>query len=72
MPGSSTTPDRIGARDDAPLRVAFRSVNGVGVRDKCLSRLDGWPMRSPADASSLPSRATTHGSGPMWIATPSS
>jgi hypothetical protein len=30
-----------------------------------LSRLDGWPMRSPADASPPPSRTTTHGSRPM-------
>jgi len=37
-----------------------------------LSRLDGWPMQSPADASPVPSRAPTHGSGPMWFATPSS
>src|SRR4051794_17828944 len=37
-----------------------------------LSRLDGWPARSPADASSLASRPDTHGSGPTWIATPSS
>ena len=36
-----------------------------------LSRLNGWPMRSPADASPSPSRVTTHGSGPMRIATPS-
>ena len=36
-----------------------------------LSRLYGWPMRSPADASSSPSRMPTHGSGPMRIATPS-
>jgi hypothetical protein len=33
MPGSATTPDRQGARDVAPLRVAFHSVNGVGIRD---------------------------------------
>ena len=37
-----------------------------------LSRLDGWPMRFPADASPSPSRTTPHGSGPMWSATPSS
>jgi hypothetical protein len=37
-----------------------------------LSRLHGWPMRSPADASPSPSRVPTHGSGPMWLATPSS
>src|SRR5690349_24752583 len=28
-------------------------------------------MRSPADASPAPSGVPTHGSGPMWIATPS-
>jgi hypothetical protein len=37
-----------------------------------LSRLNGWPARSPADASPIPSRGPTHGSGPMWIALPSS
>ncbi|MDT7812181.1 MAG: hypothetical protein QOJ42_2097, partial [Acidobacteriaceae bacterium] len=36
-----------------------------------LSRLNGWPMRSPTDASPIPSRVPTHGSGPMRIATPS-
>jgi hypothetical protein len=33
MPGSSTTPGRLGARDYAPSRVAFRIRNGVGARD---------------------------------------
>ncbi len=33
MPVSTTTPGRLGARDIAPIRVAFRSVNGVGARD---------------------------------------
>src|SRR5436190_19872949 len=37
-----------------------------------LSRLNGWPMPSPADASPASLRMPTHGSGPMWIATPSS
>src|SRR5919198_702655 len=32
MPGSSTTPDRPGARDGAPVRVAFRTRNSVGTR----------------------------------------
>src|SRR5271169_6864017 len=36
-----------------------------------LSRLNGWPVRSPADASPPASRPTTHGSGPMWFAIPS-
>src|SRR5579863_10619856 len=37
-----------------------------------VSRLDGWPICSPADASLTPSRTPAHGSGPMWVATPSS
>ena len=37
-----------------------------------LSRLNGWPIRTPADASPPASRPTTHGSGPMRFATPSS
>jgi hypothetical protein len=36
-----------------------------------LSRLNGWPMHSPADASPAPSRAPAHGSGPMRFAIPS-
>ena len=37
-----------------------------------LSRLNGWPAHSPADASPTSSRTPAHGSGPMWVATPSS
>ena len=33
MPGSPTTPGRTGARDIAPVRVAFRNENGVGTRN---------------------------------------
>jgi hypothetical protein len=72
MPGSLTTPGRPGARDDAPGCVAFRYLHGVGTRDRTLSRLNGWPMRPPVNASPKPSRATAHDSGPMWIANPSS
>ncbi len=72
MPGSLTTPGRPGARDGAPVRLAFRSGYGVGARDDFLSRLNGRPAPSPADASPPASRPTTHGSGPMWFATPSS
>jgi len=71
MLGSLTTPSRPAARDDATSRVAFQVGNPVGARDKALSRLDGQPARSPADASPSPSRDTAHGSGPVWIATPS-
>ena len=65
MLGSLTTPNRPAARDDAAGRIAFQVGNPVGVRDKALSRLNGQPARSPADASPCPSRNTTHGSGAM-------
>jgi len=67
MPGSLTTPGRLNARDDAPGRVAFHDPHGVGTQNRKLSRLNGWPMRSPVNASLRPSRATAHDSGPMWI-----
>ena len=60
MPGSLTTPDRPGARDDAPRRIAFHDLHGVGTQNRNLSRLNGWPMRSPVNASPKPSRATAH------------
>ena len=72
MPGSLTTPGRPGARDDAPGCVAFRHLHGVGTQNRNLSRLNGWPMRPPVNASPKPSRATAHDSGPMRFATPSS
>ena len=71
MLGSLTTPGRAATCVNAATRVAFRFGNIVGTRDKALSRLDGQPARSPADASPCPSRDTAHGSGPVWIATPS-
>ena len=72
MPGSLTTPGRPGARAVAPECVAFHHMHGVGTQNRKLSRLNGWPMRIPVNASQRPSRATAHDSGPMWIATPSS
>src|SRR4051794_7307272 len=71
MPGSSTTPGRSAACADASDRVAFRPVDDVGARGNTLSRLDGWPMRSPVNASPPASRPDTHDSGPVWVATPS-
>ena len=35
MPGSPTTPGRPGARDGAPIHVAFRVANSVGTRGYC-------------------------------------
>lgn len=54
----------------ALIRVAFRNVNAVGTRDIGLSRLNGWPARSPTDASLTSSRRPAHGSGPIWVACP--
>ena len=65
MLGSLTTPSRTVARGNAAIRVAFQVGNPVGARDLRLSRLDGQPARSPADASPCPSRDNTHGSGAM-------
>jgi hypothetical protein len=72
MPGSPTTPGHMSARAVAPIRVAFHTCDSVGPRDIPLSRLNGWPMHSPTDASPAPSREPAHGSGPMRFATPSS
>src|SRR3954453_10305020 len=49
---------------------ASRTASAPGLTR--ISRLNGWPMHSPTDASPAPSRAPAHGLGPMWIATPSS
>jgi hypothetical protein len=47
----------------------FGTVSAPGMIG--LSRFNGWPVHSPADASPTPLRTSAHGSGPMWIATPS-
>src|SRR6202158_4988015 len=39
-------------------------------RSNCLSRLNTRPARSPVNASTPPSRAAPHDSGPMWVANP--
>ena len=69
MLGSTTAPGRPGARDSAPVRVAFRSTHSVGVPEEVFSRLNTQPMRTPVNASPKPSRPDTHDSGPMWFAT---
>ena len=72
MPGSLTTPDRPGLALAPSLVWPSALVTASASGTMGLSRLDGWPARSPADASPLASRPDTHGSGPTWIATPSS
>ena len=54
--------------DILPSTTQTASAPGISF----LSRLNGWPARSPADASPTSSRMPAHGSGPMWFATPSS
>lgn len=72
MPGSQTSPGRGAlALARAPVLPSAGS-NASAPGTTKLSRLDGWPMRTPADASPAPSRTQTHGSGPMRFATPSS
>jgi len=60
------------------LAIATRSVwpsaylHGVGTPEwSKISRLDTRPAHSPVNASPLPSRATAHDSGPVWLAKPS-
>ena len=60
---------KAGQIDLVIMDVGLPDVDGRG---DWLSRLNGWPMPSPTDASSASLRTPTHGSGPMWIATPSS
>src|ERR1700686_5322723 len=52
------------------LPSATQTASAPGI--SFLSRLDGWPARSPTDASPTSSRMPAHGSGPMWFAIPSS
>src|SRR5271157_1598291 len=54
------------------IPVSPSAVTTASASQLILSRLNGWPIRTPADASPPASRPTTHGSGPMWFATPSS
>ena len=71
MLGSTTAPGRPGARDDAPVHVAFHSKHSVGVPGVVFSRLNTQPMRTPVNASPSPLRGPTHDSGTVWFATPS-
>src|SRR5258708_15995800 len=71
MLGSTTAPGHPGARDDAPVHVAFRSMHSVGVPGVLFSRLNTQPMRTPVNASPSPSLGPTHDPGTVWFARPS-
>ena len=51
-----TTPGHPGARADAPEYLAFHHMHGVGTQNRN-SRLNGWPTRTPVNASPRPSHA---------------
>jgi len=68
MPGSLTTPGRRALALTRPLVWPSVTVTTSAPGTVALSRLDGRPARSPADASPGPSRGPTHGSGPVWLA----
>jgi hypothetical protein len=70
MLGSTTAPDRSSARAGAVLRVAFRPLSDVGIRN-VITWLNTQPAGSLANASTRASRPAPHGSGPVWFATPS-
>ena len=57
----------------APSRVAFRTETASAPGMSVLSRLDGWPTRSPVNASPMHPRGQLRMiSGSIWLATPSS
>lgn len=72
MPGSPTTPGRPGARIHAPVRFAFRDLKRVGTRDGTSFAAQWLAYALPCRRFTCTSRMPAHGSGPMWIATPSS
>ena len=59
------------ARANAAGDVAFRLVRRRRHPEAVISRLNGWPARTPINASPPPSQTPAHDSGPSWIATPS-
>ena len=42
------------------------SLNSVGVPDNLISQLNGWPVRTPVNASPPASRPSTHDLGSVW------
>jgi hypothetical protein len=56
-----------------PRRPAWpsRPVNPVGTPRVLISELNGWPARTPIDASPAMLPPPAHDTGPWWLATPS-
>lgn len=70
MPGSSATPGHADACDGAPVRDALRATDSISTRIEFLAQLNGWPARTPVNASPCTSRCPAHDSGTAWFATP--
>jgi hypothetical protein len=58
-------------RDRVCGRVLGMSTTSNPYRKASVSRFNGWPTRSPVNASRAASQPTAHDSGPMWVATSS-
>ena len=71
--GSPTTRGQYASRLGEAHHVAFRATQSRRHPVLChLSRLNTWPVFSPVNASPIPLRVSTHDSGPMRLAKPSS
>ena len=71
MLGSPTTPDRDLARDSAKPRIAFRTLNNVGIRND-ISWLNDPAWRLPCQRfAAAVADGLAHDSGPVWFAIPS-
>ena len=60
MPVSSTTPGRSGCSQYRTHPYCLPSSRTTSAPKRGLSRLNGWPMHSPVNASLMPSRAAAH------------
>ena len=58
MPGSTITLGRPDARGDASDMLPSAFAIASALRMRILTRLNGWPMRSPTDASPSPLQTT--------------
>jgi len=71
MPGSPTAPSPPNTRVGVPVMLPSTLLKPCRPSGQLISRLHGWPVRSPVNASPAASRIRAHDSGPLWFATPS-
>ncbi len=58
------------AKDRCPEWCLPLLLTASASRSECLTRLNTRPVLSPVNASTPPSQAVPHDSGPVWFATP--